>query len=149
MKETVSVSLVQTLIQNCWKWTAHTVLITTLLIIIKLVILSALNYKGLCFHYDLLLKETIFKSFILSYFPNRPGLRKGKRLWHQGQVKLHLPHYFILGKLTVLNICVSYCTIFTSFVYTSLHSVWKFTVHSIWLCTIFRVLVHSSKESEQ
>lgn len=130
MKETVSVSLVQTLIQNCWKWTAHTVLITTLLIIIKLVILSALNYKGLCFHYDLLLKKTIFKSFILSYFPNYPGLREGEGLWNQEHVKLCLPHYFVVGKLTVLDIYVSYCIIFKSFGYTTLHSVWKFKVHS-------------------
>lgn len=34
--------------------------------------------KSLCFHYDLLLKKTIFKSSILSYLPNNPGpLQKG------------------------------------------------------------------------
>lgn len=65
MKETVSVSLVQTLIQNCWKWTAHTVLITTFLVVIKLVILSALNKcKGLHLDYGLLLKKTMLKSFL-------------------------------------------------------------------------------------
>lgn len=65
MKETVSVSLVQTLIQNCWKWTAHTVLITTFLVVIKLVILSALNKcKGLRLDYGLLLKKTMLKSFL-------------------------------------------------------------------------------------
>lgn len=65
MKETVSVSLVQTLIQNCWKWTAHTVLITAFLVVIKLVILSALNKcKGLHLDYGLLLKKTMLKSFL-------------------------------------------------------------------------------------
>lgn len=65
MKETVSVSLVQTLIQNCWKWTAHTVLITTFQVVIKLVILSALNKcKGLHLDYGLLLKKTMLKSFL-------------------------------------------------------------------------------------
>lgn len=130
MKETVSVSLVQTLIQNCWEWTAHTVLITTLLITIKLVILSALNYKGLCFHYGLLLKKTIFKSSLLSYFPNYPGLWEGEGLYHPTHVKVCLPQDFILGKLTVWDIYVKHCVLYKSFGSTTSHSVWKFTVHS-------------------
>lgn len=97
MKETVSVSLVQTLIQNCWKWTTHTVLITAFLVVIKLVILSALNKcKGLCFHYDLLLKKTMLKSFLFlpvwsinySYCLHLHYQKYAKRLFQGAGIKL-------------------------------------------------------------
>lgn len=84
--------------------------------------------KGLCFHYDLLLKKTIFRSSVLSYLPNNPGSFRGE---HQGSARLYMPHFFTVSELTFLHIYVSYYIIYlSSFSCSSLYSIYHAMIHT-------------------
>lgn len=91
--------------------------------------------KGLYFHYDLLLKKTIFKSSILSCLPNDPGsFLVGERgLGHQEDARLCVPHYVIISELTFLDIYV--CYYITYLLPLTLFCI-QFDMTYKWLCTI-------------
>lgn len=86
--------------------------------------------KGLCFHYNLLLKKTIFKSSLLSSFPNDRGSWGGggghREGGHLESARLCTPHYFILSELTLSGTDVNDSIIYLlPFSYSILYSIWQ------------------------
>lgn len=85
--------------------------------------------KGLYFHYDLLLKETIFKSSILSYLPNNPGSFLGG----PGTSRVCKITYTTLFHqwIDIVHIHVNYYIIYLLvFSYSILYSFWHAIIHS-------------------
>lgn len=80
--------------------------------------------KALYFHYDLLLKKTIFKSSILSYLPNNPGSFTGG----PGASRVCKIMYATLFHHTWIDILyfrVNYCIIYLLlFSYSILYLIW-------------------------
>lgn len=99
--------------------------------------------KGLCFHYDLLLKKTIFKSPILSYLPNYPGF------WGEGVVtsRTHKTMYATSFHLKWIDVCsqfMSTTVLFTNPLVTLAFNLTWNDSHKC-LCTIWEYLDNLEK----
>lgn len=108
----------------------------------------SIECKALCFHYDLLLKKTIFKSPILSYLPNYLG--SFGEAGHAMHVELCMSHYFNLKELTFSDIHVNYPIgyLFSFKFYYFLFS-WTCRDSHKWLSIILKYLDNLEKDQSK